>query len=423
MRAAEMPWRRPALRRRLQAQAGRRLSPAQRKQVLPRHRPLPLAAPAVDIAWKGAPQFSAPGGWSFKPRGRLQVDIASVSAPDGISGDASKHLGTGTEFRRAYIGFDGTMPGGISYRVEADLAASNVAITDMYLQYSPSKDLRITVGQHKPFWGMEELTSDLFTSMMERASYTTAFGFERRLGASLQYQHGIVLAQGGVFGDDVASLNSDTDKNWSLDGRLVVAPRIGGGTLHLGGSIHFHHDSSFNASVTDQARPFAHTTDLRLVSTGAIPATSDLGIGLEAAYINGRFHATSESYWQTVRRVDGANPTFNGGYAEVGYLLTHDTTSYKDGVYDRIRPSKGIDKGGIGAIQVNARYDWLSLNDLDIAGGRQQTASVSAIWMLTDYVRLVADYGHVWVDGGPYKVNGDSSYQLDVYGMRAQFDF
>ncbi len=391
---------------------------------VPAPAPVPAAATATTVVWKGAPQLSTADGWSFKPRGRVQVDMASINAPNGLSGDANRQMGTGVELRRLYFGVDGTMPGGFGYRVEADFAASTVLLTDVYLTYDVTKDVRVTVGQHKPFWGLEELASDLNLTLMERSTFGQAFNFERRVGASVQYRHGIVLAQGGVFGDDAQALNSDYDKNWSLDGRLVLMPRLAGGTLHLGGSVHFNHAAAFNATITDRVRPFAHTTDIRLITTGAIPASGERGLALEGAYIAGRFHATAESYWQTVHRSDGADPTFTGGYAEVGYLLTKDETAYKDGIYERIRPKHGLDKGGLGAIQINTRYDWLDLDSAGIHGGRQKTASLSAVWILTDYVRMLADYGHVWVNGSAYTTpTGSADYELDVVGMRAQYDF
>src|SRR5690606_20146693 len=119
-------------------------------------------------------------GWSFKPRGRLQLDAAGVDAPSGIA--QSNSLGIATEFRRAYIGFDGTIPGGFGYRVEADLANSGVELTDLYLTYKASPEVTLTLGHHKPFWSMEDMTSDLFISFMERAAFNSAFGFERRVG-------------------------------------------------------------------------------------------------------------------------------------------------------------------------------------------------------------------------------------------------
>lgn len=387
--------------------------------------PTVSAKPATEVTWDGAPKLATKDGWSFKPRGRLQVDVGGVDGPSGVTAAQRRQLGIGTEFRRAYIGFDGTMPGGFGYRVEADLAGSSVNLTDLYLTYKASPQLTLTVGQHKPFWGMEEMTSDLFTSFMERSPISGAFGFERRIGASATYAGKSVLVQGGVFADDAASLNSDSDNSYSLDGRAVFMPKIGDGQLHLGGSIHYRKLNDLGTSVTYSARPFVHTTDLRFVSTGAVPnAESELGIGLEAAYIAGRFHASAEGYRQTVSRTGFANPSFMAGYAELGYMLTDDTTAYKGGVYDRIRPKNPVGKGGIGAVQLNVRYDWLDLNDAGIVGGRQQTAGLGLIWIPTDYVRFLVNYGHLWVkDAAVPAAGGDRDYSADVVGMRAQFDF
>ena len=378
------------------------------------------AAAAPKIAWKGAPEFSGPDGFSFKPRGRLQVDVAGVNGPAGIN---SKSLGYGTELRRAYLGFEGTLPGNFGYRAEIDVANSVVDITDLYLTYKAKPELTLTIGQHKPFWGLEELTSDLFTSFQERAAFNSAFGFERRVGASAAYVGKSIIVQGGVFADNAADLNNDTNNSYSLDGRVVFMPKIGSGQLHIGGSIH---DRQFNDIVTTtryRARPFVHTTDLRLVDTKAFSATGETSYGAELAYIAGRFHATGEGHWITAHRPGLADPTFFGGYAEVGYMLTDDETAYKNGVYDRIKPKHPLGRGGMGALQFNARYDLLDLSDGVIVGGRQQTAAASLLWIPTDYVRFILNYGHIWVDNAAVSAAGDRKYTADAIGMRAQFDF
>lgn len=384
--------------------------------------PSVTAKPTTQIAWDGAPKLTGEGGWSFKPRGRLQIDSAGVNAPNGLA--VRTNLGFGTEFRRAYIGFDGTMPGGFGYRVEADLANSGVDLTDLYLTWKASPEFTMTVGQHKPFGSMEDMTSDLFTSFMERAAFNSAFGLERRVGLSGTYTGKDFLVQGGVFSDDAASLNSDRNNSYSFDGRVVFMPKVAGGTLHIGASAHVRDFNDQSTSARYRVRPFVHTTDVRLVDTGSFSATGERTLGAELAYVRGRFHATAESQWMTALRPGLANPTFNGGYAELGYLLTDDTSAYKGGAYDRIRPKNPVGKGGMGAVQVNARYDWLDLSDAGLVGGRQQIAGASAVWMPTDYVRFILNYGHVWLKDAPVKpVGGDGDYSADVVGMRAQFDF
>lgn len=380
------------------------------------------AESGTKIAWKGAPEFTAEGGWSFKPRGRLQIDAGTISSPDGIVDDGT---GFASEVRRAYLGFDGKIPGGFGYRAEIDVAQSGVEITDLYLTYSASKDVTLTVGQHKPFWGLEELTSDLFPSFTERAAMNTSFGFERRLGASAAIAKGDWLVQGGVFTDNVADLNSDGDNSLSADGRVVFMPKLGGGQLHLGGSAHYYDFNDSAASVRYRARPMIHTPEIRFVDTGNILAASETGYGLEAAYISGPFHVASEAHWQQVNRLGGADPTFFGGYAEVGMFLTKgDTRGYKGGAFDRVKPAHAVGKGGIGAIQLNLRYDYLDLTDAGITGGQQDGYQISLVWTPTDYTRFMANYGRLeYSDAALPAAGGDRSYAVDAFGVRAQFDF
>ena len=394
--------------------------------------PAPAAAPAstsappqgggIQIAWKGGPELTAPGGWSFKPRGRLQLDTAMVDAPSTLA--VGQSFGTATEFRRAYMGFEGTLPGNFGYRVEADFANSSVELTDVYLTYKAADRLTLTIGQHKPFGGLEELTSDLFTSMMERAAFTSAFGFERRVGLSGTYAGKEVMVQLGAFADSAADLNSDRNNSFSVDGRLVFSPKIGGGTLHVGGSAHLRDFNDLTNVARYRARPFVHTTDVRLVDTGLFSATGERNYGAELAYVAGPFHATVEGHRMTTLRPGLPDPTFWGGYAEVGMLVTPgDTTAYKGGAYDRIRPVNPITSGGIGAIQVNARYDRIDLTDAGVSGGMQQAAGLSVIWIPTDYVRFLVNYGHLWVDNAAIPAGPDPDYQVDTLGVRAQFDF
>jgi phosphate-selective porin OprO and OprP len=381
------------------------------------------AKPATDVTWDGAPKLATKDGWSFKPRGRVQIDSAGVDAPGSVAGTS---LGIATEFRRAYMGFDGTMPGGFGYRIEADFAGSAVELTDVYLTYKASPKLTLTLGQHKPFQSMEDMTSDLFTSFMERAAFNGGFGFERRVGFSGTYTGKAVVVQSGVFTDNAADLNAtggDANNSYSLDSRVVFMPRLGGGQLHLGGSFHLRDFNDAATTTRYRARPFVHTTDVRLVNTGNITATGETGYGLELAYINGRFHATAESSWMRARRPGLSDPTFNGGYAELGMMLTDDTTAYRNGVYDRIRPKTPLGKGGMGALQANLRYDWLDLSDGAIVGGRQQVAGASLVWIPTDYVRFLVNYGHLWLKDAAVTAAGDANYQADSIGMRAQIDF
>lgn len=382
--------------------------------------PSVTAKPATEIAWKGAPEIKTADGWSFKPRGRMQLDVTSIDTPPGVT-DARG--GVGTEFRRLFLGVEGKIPGGFGYRVEADFANSSVELTDVYMTYGTGP-LTVTAGHHKPFWSLDELTSDLFTTLLERAAFTQAFGFERRVGLSAQYKGKALLVQGGVFGDNANDLISDTNNAVSFDGRVIWMPKFGDTQLHLGGSGHWRNINDAPA-VRYSPRPFIHTTNARLVDTGTFNATSERGLGLEAAALAGPFHVAGEAFWQTARRPGLADPTFFGGYAEVGYVLTRgDARVYKDGAFDRLAPSRPINADGPGAIEINARYDYLDLNDAGIVGGRQRTIGVSLVWAPISYVRLIANYGRLTFDDAAIGTpTGDRDYSADAFGLRTQIDF
>lgn len=369
------------------------------------------------IAFKGAPEIKGEGGWSFKPRGRIQVDAGIVNAPSDSSADS----GFFSEVRRARLGASGKLPGGFGYKVELDFAGSDLNVTDATLTYSAG-DVKITAGQFNTFQGLEELTSSLHTSFIERAAFTDAFGFERRVGLGAEYSGGDVILQAGVFTDN---MNDLSNRNWSIDARAVYAPKVGNTQLHFGGSIH-HADLEAGSTVRYRQRPLVHFTPERFINTGFLDANSETGFGLEGAAIAGPFHVMAETFWQNVDTpLLAEDPTFFGGSVEVGYFLTGgDTRGYKGGKFDRVKPANPVGEGGIGSFQINARYDRLDLTDAGVVGGTQDGYFLSLIWKPIDYVAILANYGRLEYNDAAFPtVTGDVDYGVDVFGMRAQIDF
>ena len=356
-------------------------------------------------------------GWSFKPRGRLMFDAGFTNAPDSTGASD----GFGNEVRRARLGASGDMPGGFGYKFEVDFAGNDISVADAILSYE-NGPIEIAIGQHNNFQSLEELTSSLHTTFIERAAFTDAFGFERRLGASVTYARGDVLAQAGVFTDNL----EDTDsKNRGADARIVFMPKAGDTQLHFGGSFHYNDLDDPAAQLRYRQRPLVHFTTQRFIDTRSMGADSETGYGLEAAAIAGRFHAAAEGYWQSVDMPGVADdPTFFGGYVEAGVFLTDDTRGYKGGKFDRTKPSSPIGEGGIGSVQFTLRYDHLDLNDAGIVGGRQAGYFAALVWKPTDYTALMLNYGRLqYTDAILPTAGGDTSYGVDAIGMRAQIDF
>lgn len=378
--------------------------------------PAPVEDDGVTIKFAGAPEIEGPGGWSFKPFGRLMMDAGNVNLPNAIG----RSEGFGSEMRRARIGLSGDIPGGFGYKFEIDFAGNSAEITDAILTYKAG-DVKLTAGQHNSFQSLEELTSSRFSSFIERAAFTDAFGFERRLGLSAEYAKGDVRIQAGVFTDNIGDLPG---KSWSLDGRAVFSPKVGDTRLHLGGSVHLTELES-GSTTRYRQRPLVHFTSERLINTGSIAADSEFGMGVEAAVINGPFHAVGEAFWQSVDMPVGPSPDFFGAYAEVGYFLTPgDSRGYKGGKFDRTRPANPVDEGGIGAIQAVVRFDHLDLTDGPFVGGSQDGYLASLVWVPTDYTRFMVNYGRLEYDNAIFTLpGGSSSFGADVFGVRGQVDF
>ena len=378
-----------------------------------------IAAQAEATAAKPAPvgELATKDGWSFKPRGRLMFDAGFTNAPDSTGAGE----GFGNEVRRARLGASGDIPGGFGYKFELDFAGNEVEAVDAYLSYGDGP-IEVIVGQHNNFQSLEELTSSLHTTFIERAAFTDAFGFERRIGASVQYAEGPILVQAGVFTDN---LDDTSSKNRGADARLVFMPKLGDTQLHFGGSVHYNDLDDPAATVRYRQRPLVHFTSQRFIDTGSMGADSETGYGLEAAAISGRFHAAGEAYWQSVDMPATANdPTFFGGYVEAGVFLTDDTRGYKGGKFDRTKPGKPVGKGGFGSLQFNLRYDYLDLSDAGIVGGTQDGYFASLIWKPTDYTALAVNYGRLqYTDALIPTASGDTSYGVDAFGVRAQVDF
>lgn len=373
-------------------------------------------------SWKGAPLFENKGeGWSFKPRGRLMYDVGWVESPNGISNGG---LGFSNEIRRARLGVEGTIPGGFGYKFELDYAAGDVEFADAFLSYKKGP-WEFDVGQHNNFQSLDELTSSLNSSFIERAAFTDAFGFERRVGVSAQYTKGAFLAQGGLFSDSISDLNAvgDDNNSYSADARVVYAPMMGSSQLHFGASLHHRELNDASSMVRYRQRPAIHTTDVRFIDTGSISGVdSETGLGLEAAGIFGPFHLAGEAYWQKVRRA-GSDPTFFGAYVEGGYFFTGESRGYKGGKFDRVKVLKSFDKGGWGSLGLNLRWDYLDLTDKGIVGGTQNAFQASLNWKPTDYLLFGLNAGHILYDDAAISADGDRDYSVNMAGMRAQIDF
>lgn len=391
----------------------------------PPQQPAPEAARDNGIVFRGAPEFEF-GEFSIKPRGRVQYDFGHVSRPDGV---AAPGLGSGDELRRLRVGVEGDLPGNFGYVFEIDIAGETAEITDANLSWAPAEGATVTLGQQNNFQSLDELTSSRFTTFIERAAFTDAFNFGRSVGLSLSYGAGPLLVQGGLFLVNIHALDEDGNDSKGADARLVYAPKRGETQLHFGASAHYRSRQGLfdnGATTRYRQRPLVHFTDTRFIGTPALRVEDETNWGLEAAMIRGPFHAVAETHWLRADTPAGGR-TFFGGYVEGGVYLTGETRGYRKGRFDRTsvrRPVLGGDNAGLGAVQLNLRYDHLDLNAGAIAGGTQNGYQASLIWIPQDYIRFMLNAAHLSYDDARIPAaGGDRSYGVNVIAARAQIDF
>ncbi len=128
-------------------------------------------------------------GFTFKPKGLIQWDAGYNGYPRGnqlrgtVSGINFQDLGWNSRARRLTLGAEGTLPGGFRYNAEVNFAQGSVDYEDIFIAYDfPNVPVTAQVGNIYPFSSLETMTSSKVTSFLERAGFTDAFNYNRRLG-------------------------------------------------------------------------------------------------------------------------------------------------------------------------------------------------------------------------------------------------
>ena len=376
-------------------------------------------------------EFSTKGGlkvqtkdkkFKFQFGGRLMADAAFFGNDNGSD------LNDGTEFRRARFYAKGTLFHDWNYKLQYDFTNSGSAgIRDAYIQYVGLEPwgmpLKITAGNFKQPFGLEEQTSSRFITMMERPMVNEAFSPSRKMGLGFGTHGNNWTANIGAHGDSVSTSNHTADEGWGTLARVTYGPKLSDSTqIHLGlsGGYEVPQDNK----IKFRSRPEAHLANHRLVDTGIIDHVDDYTLfGAEAAVVFGPFSVQSE-YMRADLTRDGGNKdaSFDGYYATASYFLTGESRNYiaKKGVFGRVKPNRNFDlKGGWGAWELATRFSNLDLNDSGINGGDIDTVSVGINWYANPHVRFMANYVNVLdIDGG-----SRDGQEPDLVEFRAQLDF
>ncbi|MBL8829061.1 MAG: hypothetical protein JNM18_18915 [Planctomycetaceae bacterium] len=312
----------------------------------------------------------------------------------------------------------------------------------------------IRIGNLKPCFGLEHLTSSRFLDFIERSyiqdAYTGPFnnGFEPGILAYNWTEN--QMATGAI--SLTRHMNNpfafgDGGHENSLTGRLTWTPFFdepshGRYMMHLGIGAQYSgtNDGRLRIRARNSVRNGASPFLSNIVDTGSLLGNSQAIIMPEFAVVYGPWLFQSEyaaSFLDGAATLAGA--PINGGrmftqayYAEVLYFLTGEHREYerKQAAFGRVVPYENFycvrAMGGgrcvsRGAWQVGLRYNVIDLRDGGFNGGYGQDMTVGLNWFLNPNMKIQWNYvlaGRVAPTGGQ---GTDGTY--NGFGMRVAHDF
>ena len=409
---------------------------------------VPRGRPTITTA-DGRLSFAIGGLWQFDMGGYFQSPLPTTQFPQ---------LPTGVNLRRGRLYFIGRYD---DFRVQVtpDFGGSpdgNPTLYEANINYTGIEPITATVGYFHPFVSLEDATFPGDLLFLERPSIinverSVAAGIQRAsLGADAATEDYWLSAYltGPLYGAQKTTLLDN--EQLAFIGRAAVRPyHDEDWNVHLefSGQTVFHPNVNSNGipGVSRTTLSFGDYPELRiafdqLVDTGPLSASgaSVYGGGVGANWRN--FLVQGEYYQVGVTQsklpgVPAPRLGFNGGYVEGSVVLTGEARRYSidRAAWSRPKPEHpfSLAEGGIGALELAARYSTVDLNSNvtpgvsqnvtgGIYGGQQQIAAVALSWYPNDWLRFMLQFQYVDVN----KLNSAGTIQIgqrfETLAARAQ---
>ncbi len=446
-------------------------------------------APRVSVTNARPTIASADGRASFSPRAVVQLDAAkheqssdggavldfrrgSVGAANNRETNAARDLSDGAYFRRARLGFEGSIARDFSYRLMLELGGSGTEgptrINDAWIAYSGFAPFTLQLGAFSPPANMDDGTgveSSLFIERATPAELSRALGgADGRIGLGVRgsgsrWMSSLTLTtrtagDAEVFDSQLATVArvgwlaataADYNLHTGLSGTWVLQPADQGSAI-----------AGARYATRFRDRPELRVDSTRLIDTGSIDADAAYAAGIEIGANWKNWYLQAENFWFGVERPHASalsDPVFGGYYVQGSWLITGESRRYEAaaGAFQAPRPFvPATSSGGRGAWELALRY---SHTDLDyregvlstaalvdsVRGGTQDILALGVNWYLNANFKLAFNYLNVDVDrlnpAGPGNlapfgpspatppVGAEIGQELDIFALRSQFSF
>ena len=412
----------------------------------------------LEARWSSGLRFeSADKKFKMKIGGLIQLDHWWIDDDDVNA--SGQNYEDGVHARRIRLYNAGLIYGKVEYKLEVDFEdPESPVFKDLYIGLTNLDDCygclapSIRVGHFKAPFGLERLTHSKDVTFMERSAPTRLFTPDRLYGIMLHdalFGDQVTWAAGWFAADANGRGNEepfeedgdlDFDDGWCVVGRITYTPwfdcdcacrrlHLGVGLAYcdLGNERQQAQNGNEGRRIRLRTRPYFQDHGPRFISTGNFIAQDYLLFNAEMAFVYGPWSLQAEYFLMDVSSTAEGDPTFTGWYVQGSYWLTGECRNYQRGVFGRVTPCCNFLENECccwGAWEVAVRYSQADLDEGNITGGEQSTLTVGLNWHLNPNTRVMFNYFHVDVDGGPQLNNNlNNNITFSGFGIRLQVDW
>jgi phosphate-selective porin OprO and OprP len=356
-------------------------------------------------------------GLTFQPADSMSINLGGRLHYDAaVYEDHLTEFTNRGDFRRARLELGIQAGERLRFRFDYDWAGSE-GWRNAWAAFRVTDQVTVRGGSMIAPFSMEDMGSSNELTLMERG-LANALAPGYGVGGAVQASGDHWTAMVGWFGEPIdfdADSGNSIGEGWGA--RVTVAPiRESREVLHFG--IGFQdRDIADDNTFRLAARPESGVADDRFLDTGSLAGVEAYQAwNGEIAYMRGPFSIQGEYAAMNADRANRPDPSFEGGYVTVSYVITGERRRYSrsSGVLGGVRVRKDRQ-----ALEVAARYSFLDLESQTVSGGREENMTLGLNWYLNRNVRIMANFIHAQAE--PNR-SGDDEH-ANIGQMRLQVSF
>jgi phosphate-selective porin OprO/OprP len=281
----------------------------------------------------------------------------------------------------------------------------DITLFDWRLDIPFFRNSVMSIGKQKEPISMERLTGMVFLPWQERSAVADALLPSRNVGVVWNGSSPETYSSWafGAFNDWFDAGQEFSDGASQFVGRLTWAPfrsEDESNLLHLGfGYRYSNAKEGFRFKTQPEFNKSPLFVDTAFGNNAAVlPADKMETYNLELSWRKGPFWLASEYFRTAVKNPALEDPVFDGYYVSASWILTGEMRPYnkKNGLFLPVPISRTVYQNGKGAVEIAARYSYVSLTDGRVEGGEMEIASLGMNWWLTPYFSLGVNYRYIW---------------------------